>query len=127
MKTIETNQGIARRAIEEIWNQHNLDAVDALYADNYVTRDLRRFVVLDRAGLKELIGQAIADAPNVHLSIDLMLAGGDKVAMRYTARNGHAETATGALHVQIVGGKIKESWGAPRMAALLRRIGSTNA
>jgi predicted ester cyclase len=137
MKTIEESKTVARRAIEEIWNQHNLDAIDVLYATNYVTHDLGASVVPDREGFKQLASQAVAAAPNVRLSIDLMLAEGDKVAMRYTACNGHGDTApgtrqesrqatvTGALVVRIVRGQIRESWGAGRMVELLHRVGST--
>ncbi len=136
MKTIEASKTVARRAIEEIWNQHNLDAIDVLYAANYVTRDLGASAVPNREGFKQLVRQAIATAPNVRVSVDLMLAEGDKVAMRYTASNGHGgmapgalqesrqATVTGALVVRIARGQICESWGAGRMVELLHRVGS---
>lgn len=135
MKTIELSQSIARRAIEEIWNQHNLDAIDLLYAANYVTRD--RGAVPGREGLKQMVRQAVDAAPHARVSIDLLLAEGDKVAMRYTARSGPGDgvpgtlqtsqqaSATGALVVRVVRGQIRESWGAGRMAELLHRVGST--
>ena len=127
MKTIELSKTIARKAIEEIWNQHNLDAIDVLYAPNYVTHDLGTKAVPDREGLKWLVSQAVAAAPNARVSIDMMLAEGDKVAMRYTASNGHGATATGALMVRTVRGQIRESWGAGRMVELLHRVGSAAA
>jgi predicted SnoaL-like aldol condensation-catalyzing enzyme len=125
MKAIEVSKTVARRAIEEIWNQHNLDAIDVLYAANYVTHDRGARAVPGPEGFKQLASQAIAAAPNVRVSIDLMLAEGDKVAMRYTAGNGHGATVTGALVVRTVRGQIRESWGAGRMVELLYRVGST--
>jgi hypothetical protein len=32
MSRVEANKKIARRAIEEIWNRRNQDAIDRLYA-----------------------------------------------------------------------------------------------
>jgi len=127
MKTIEVSKTVARRAIEEIWNQHNLDAIDVLYAPKYVTHDLGAKDAPDREGLKWLVSQAVAAAPNARVSIDLMLAEGDKVAMRYSAGSGHGATATGALVVRIVHGQCRESWGATRMVELLCRVGSADA
>lgn len=124
MKTIEVSKTVTRKAIEEIWNQHNLDAIDVLYAPNYVTHDLGAKAVPDREGLKWLASQAVAAAPNARVSIDLMLAEGDKVAMRYSAGNGRGSTATGALVVRIVHGQIRESWGVTRMVELLQRVSS---
>jgi len=129
MKIVEANRFVARRAIDDIWNQHNLDTIDVLYAADYVARDLDSGALPGRDGFKQLVGQAVAAAPNARLTIDLMLAEGDRVAMRYTAHNGHRDTAphavTGALHVRIVHGQIRESWGAARMAELLCRVGGT--
>jgi predicted SnoaL-like aldol condensation-catalyzing enzyme len=127
MKTIELNRAVACRAIEEIWNQHNLDAIDVLYAPNYVTCDLGARAMPDREGLKQLVSQTVAAAPNARVSIDLMLAEGDKVALRYKACNGHGATVTGALVVRVVHGQIRESWGATRMVELLCRVSSAAA
>jgi predicted ester cyclase len=89
-----------------------------------VTRDLGASALPGREGLKQLVGQAVAAAPNARLSIGMMLAEGDKVAMRYSACNGHGVTANGALIVRIIHGQIRESWGATRMAELVQRVSS---
>jgi len=129
MKIVEANRCVARRAIEEIWNHHDLDVIDLLVAANYVAHDPRASALPGREGFKQLVGQPVAAAPNARLTIDLMLPEGDRVAMRYTARNGHEDTAphaaTGALHVRIVRGQLWESWGVARMAELLCRASGT--
>jgi predicted ester cyclase len=132
---MQVNKTVARRVIEEIWNQHNLDAIDTLYAANYVNRDLEAGAAPDREAFRHLVSQTLSAAPSVRLTIDLMMAEGDKVVMRYTARNGQGDrepgapqqsrqaAATGALVVRIVRGQMRESWGAGRMAELVRRVG----
>jgi predicted SnoaL-like aldol condensation-catalyzing enzyme len=124
MKASEVSETVARRAIEEIWNQHNLDAIDVLYAPDYVTHDLGAQAMSGREGLKWLVSQAIAAAPNARVSIELVLAQGDKIAMRYTASNGHGAAATGVLVMRIIRGQIRESWSPTRMVELLQRVGS---
>lgn len=137
MKIVEANRCVARRAIEEIWNHHDLDIIDLLVAANYVAHDPRASALPDREGFKQLVGQAVAAAPNARLTIDLMLAEGDRVALRYTVHNGQRCTTrgtspqirqagtTGALHLRIVRGQLRESWGVARMAELLCRAGGT--
>jgi predicted SnoaL-like aldol condensation-catalyzing enzyme len=135
MKTRELSTAVARRAVDEIWNQHNLDAIDLLFAPNYVTHDLG--VAPGREDLKGMVSQAIAAAPGARVSIDQVLAKGDKVAMRYTASNGHQATGapepgqpatvTGALVLRVVHGQVREGWGAGRMVELLHRVGNGSA
>ncbi len=124
MKIAEANKTVARKAIEEIWNQHNPDAVDALYAANYVTRDRGGSTPPDREGFKQMVRQAVAAAPDARLSIDLLLAKGDRVALRYRVHNGHGAPVTGGLHLRVVRGQIRESWGTTRMVELVHRAGN---
>jgi predicted SnoaL-like aldol condensation-catalyzing enzyme len=37
----EENKTLVRRFYEEVWNKGNLDAADAIFADDYVRHDLR--------------------------------------------------------------------------------------
>ncbi len=124
MKIVDANRAVACRAIEEIWNQHNLDAVDALYAANYVTRDLRAGTPAGREGLKKLVRQAVAAAPDARLRIELTLTKGDRVAMRYRVHNGHQATVIGGLHLRMVRRQIRECWGTTRVAELVCRAGN---
>ena len=48
----EENKALARRWVEEIFNQGNLDAADELFGPDFITRHLDA-PVLDREGWKE--------------------------------------------------------------------------
>jgi predicted ester cyclase len=127
---------IAHRAFEEIWNEGNLDAVDALYSDDFVEHGARPRVAAGRHSYKEWISAAVAGFPYECLTIKEFYCAGDKVAARYVVegclRNAGSTRSTGDDHrtvqgvvvMRISGGQIKEAWGTTRMLDLLGRCGS---
>jgi hypothetical protein len=67
------------------------------------------------AGAKEFVRQLISNSPDVHLSIDDMIAEGDKVVFRFTVRS--TDTTTGKpvsilviSIVRFVNGQFAEEW-----------------
>src|SRR5215212_9407424 len=85
----EQNKVVARRFIEEVWNKQNLAAVDELYAPNAVEhRDLPPFD-LDRESAKQYTAPLFAAFPDVHVTIEDMVAEGDTVVTRWTAHGTH--------------------------------------
>ena len=85
----EQNKAIARRFIEEVWNNQNLAAVDELYAPNAVEhRDLPPFD-LDRESAKQYTAPLFSAFPDVHVTIEDMVAEGDTVVTRWIAHGTH--------------------------------------
>jgi steroid delta-isomerase-like uncharacterized protein len=85
----EQNKAIARRFIEEVWNNQNLTAIDDLYALNAIEhRDLPPFD-LDRDSAKQYTAPLFSAFPDVHVTIEDMVAEGDTVVTRWTARGTH--------------------------------------
>jgi hypothetical protein len=129
----ETNRRIARRALEEVWNQGNLDAIDLLYADDCVEHCTNSGMIPGSKDLKYLISPAVVGFPYERLTVKELYSAGDKVVARYVVHGCDTGSAgswsalsrsarmQGALVMRFSGGKIKESWGTTRMLDLLRR------
>ena len=113
--SVEENKAIARRFVEEPRNQGNMAVLDELCAPNYVRNG--------RDGLEELkaaIANFRAGFPDAQFTIEEMIAEGDKVAYRWSARGTHhgeyagiaptgkAMTATGITIIRFADGKIVE-------------------
>ena len=133
MSLSESNEQIAHRAFEEVWNQGNLDAVDALYADDFVEHGVHPRIRSGPNGYKHWISAAVAGFPYERLAIEEFYSAGDKVAARYVVQGcylgadaGHPTqwkqgSMKGSVVMRIAGGRIKESWGTAKMLDLLCR------
>lgn len=100
MKAMEANKTIARKAIEEIRDQHNREADDVLYAPRCQNRDLQTGSSAEREAYEELVHQTVSSAPDAHLRIDAMLAKGDRVAVCYGVHNGNRARMIGRRHLR---------------------------
>ncbi len=117
------NKAIVRRLLEELWNKGNLSLADEILATNYVhhdpsTPDFGR----GPEGEKKRATLYRTAFPDLQLAIEDMVAEGDRVVTRWTARGTHkgdlsgiAPTAkqftlTGVSIDRISGGKIVEGW-----------------
>jgi predicted ester cyclase len=83
----EDNKELGRRALEAV-NTHNVSE----YA-RYFARDSKFYgfapQTLDLEGYKQTLAMAFAAFPDWHLTIEDMIAEGDKVVTRYTIRGTH--------------------------------------
>jgi steroid delta-isomerase-like uncharacterized protein len=117
----ETNKTIARRLVEEVQNQHNISAMDKLYAPNYIYHAAHG-VPPTLEGNKQFFSLLFAAFPDLHLTIHNQIAEGDKVVTHKTMSGTHLGTfvgipATGKLMameileiLQIDAGKITGCW-----------------
>src|SRR6266581_9404862 len=119
----EENKALARRLIEEAWNQGNLTTVDELMAPDHVGH---HSLVPNQPPSRELYKQFIvrtrAAFPDLHATIEDQIAEGDKVMTRWSVQGthqgvfrGHSPTGkqmrvTGIVIDRIVGGKVVEGW-----------------
>lgn len=94
---VSTNKEILRRHFEEVLNQGQLSVIDEIYSDRYV---LDAPVQTDgsvaahgethgRDGLKRRVTLFRTAFPDIHFSVDNMLAEGNQVAVQYTFRGTH--------------------------------------
>jgi predicted ester cyclase len=80
----EENKAIVRRMTEEFYNQGNVDRAEHFFADSYVHHDPASPQVRDRDGLKQVLRAFLAGCPDLHITIDQLLAEDDTVTKRWT-------------------------------------------
>ena len=85
----QTNKEIVQRDAEEVWNQGNLAVADESFAPNFRHDDPLLGGVTDLDGYKAWVVEALAAFPDFHVTIDDMIAEGDKVATRWTVTGTH--------------------------------------
>lgn len=81
----EQNKSIVRRWIEEGWNKHNLAVIDQVYAANFVQHESEPQTVNSSEALKQYVGAYLAAFPDLNLSIEDLIAEGDKVVWRFNS------------------------------------------
>ncbi len=132
----EANKAIIRRYFDEVWNGGNLDLIDQFFAPDYVNHSPSPGQGQGSAALKALIAMFRGAAPDLRITVDDLLAEGDRVASRWTARGTH--TGEGLLGLPptgrvIVGetiaidrfadGRIVEHWARRDDLGLFQQLG----
>ncbi len=133
----EAHKVIARRLIEEFWNDGNYAvAADLLTPDCAVHDPGTPGRPGGVAGEQETCRMYRAATPDLHFTIDDLLAEGDKVVIRWTAGGtqrgelmGIAPTnrrtsVTGISILRFANGKIAEGWINWDTLGLLRQLGA---
>jgi ketosteroid isomerase-like protein len=117
----EENKAILRRWFEA-WNTRSVSVLEAL-VDETFTADFVAHVNaqpaarMGREGMKQFVRTGLKNTPDIHITVEDMIAEGDRVAVRYTPAGTDASTGkpTRTLVIQIcrmVGGKMAEAWAA---------------
>ena len=80
---------IARRWIEQAYDRGNLDTVDELIGDGYVLHDPHSPGIAGIEGINEHIDHTRTALPDLVHTIEDVIAQGDRVVVRWTARGTH--------------------------------------
>jgi steroid delta-isomerase-like uncharacterized protein len=130
----EDNKALVRRFNAEVWNQHNVAAADGLLASTYIAH-FPGHPPLDREGQKQFIAAYFAAFPDVHATLEDLIADGDKVAFRWTARGRHQGvfqgipptgkqvTLSGISIFRLAEGKLVEQWAEFDALGMLQQFG----
>lgn len=80
--SIERNKAVVRRLFDEIWNARKFEAIDELYANDYVA-DYRPYAPLrvGRDSVRDMVERAWQTMPDYHEELLGMVAEGDAVAV----------------------------------------------
>jgi steroid delta-isomerase-like uncharacterized protein len=137
--TPEANVTVARRWTEEVLDGHNLDALEAILAPDIV---YRAGVFPDLTGVdavKETLGTLLMAFPDLRQSVDMTIAAGDLVAVRWrgegTQRGPLLGRPASQQHVAINGttiyrlacGRIVEGWAEVDGVGLVQQISALPA
>ena len=132
----EGNKGLARRFMDEVWNKGNLAFIDQVTAPNFVSHDpvspentgggvegVRRFAEMYRSAF-----------PDIQMTVEDVIAEGDKVVTRWTVRathqgelmgippSGNPVAVTGISIDRIEGGKFVETWSNYDALGMMRNL-----
>ena len=130
----EQNKMLARRLFEEMWNSKNLAVVDELVAPNFVFHNSVQ-TLYGPEGFKQFATTYHTAFPEAHFTVEDVIAEGDTVALRWSARathkgellgippTGKEVTVTGITITLISNGKSVESWGEFDALGMLQQIG----
>ncbi len=130
----EDNKTLVRRFFELGPSQGNINAARGLLAENFALH-----VPLPAAagvqGISDVITACRAAFEHLNVTVDDMVAEGDRVAARFTARGVHKGsfmglpptgkpiTMTGIEIFRIENGKIAELWGEANLLGLMQQLG----
>lgn len=113
------NAALARRWHEDVMNNHDLSVLDDILAPS---TDFDPADFADASSPQQVLGALLVGFPDVHQTVDLIVAQDDLVAIRYTATGthtgefqGHAPTGktitwTGMNFYEIACGRITDVW-----------------
>lgn len=130
----EENKVIVRRLFGECFNKGNMAIVDELIAPNYINRSAPPGQKPGPEGVKQRATIFRVAFPDLHNTIEDMIAEGDKVVVRFSSRGTHRDTFlglpatgkqvtwTGIDIFTIVDGKLVEAWGNSDVLERLRQL-----
>ena len=136
------NRVIARRVREEIWNGGPLSVVDQLFdvnCINHVGDPITPDFGTGPESFKKLVAMYRSAFPDAHMTINDILADGDKVMVGWTAHGTHLApllnlaptrmpvTVTGIDVYRIFNGKIEETWVSWDALGFLQQLGAVPA
>ena len=133
----EQNKALARRGLEEVWNQGKLALIDELTASNAIYHDpnVPGGQYTGPAGEKQFVQIYRAAFPDVHITVEDQLAESDKVVTRWTATGTHKgdlmgipptnkrATVTGVDIARFHDGKVVEAWVSYDMHGMMQQLG----
>lgn len=120
---------------DQVWNQHNVEAMGRFYASSYVHHDVSRPDVRDLSDYQQWARDLIAGLPDVEVHIDDLIAEEGKAVKRWTATGthqgvlagipptGNQVTFSGSSAYRIENGRIVESWYVYDLLGLVTQIG----
>jgi steroid delta-isomerase-like uncharacterized protein len=85
----ERNKAVVRRFIEEVQNKKNMDVFDELNAEDFVNLSAPPGMPTDREGGKMYLGGFLRAFPDSKVTVDDMIAEGDRVATKKTLTGTH--------------------------------------
>ncbi len=131
----EKNKALNRRFVEEVINQGDLDVIDELIDPGAVDHAAPPGFPTGREGAKHFATMTRSAFPDLHLTIEDMIAEGDKVVMRGTWSATHEGEfmgipATGKQVTvsqidisRVADGRMVEHWGQFDALGLMQQLG----
>lgn len=133
--SVEENKALVRRWVD-VWNTGNLDAVGESVTPDYVRHDPNSPEVRGPDAERQLVAMYLAAFPDLHFTVEDLVAEGGTVAARMTVRGTHRGELLGipptgrqvtivAIELyRLAGGRIAEQWITMDTLGLLQQLGA---
>ncbi len=134
------NKELSRRILEQVWNNKNFDAVDALIAADFVQHDPQAPAsVRGIEAYKQFVRYYLGAFPDLHFTVEDQVSEGQTVATRWTvtgthngdlrgiSATGRRISLTGMTCSRVVDGKFVESWSNWDTLGMLQQLGAIPA
>ena len=134
--SVDGNKAIARRWCDELWGKGNLAVADEIVAPGYVRHDPGDpFAAEGPEDVRRLVRTVRDAVADFHITVEDVIAEGDKVVVRYTAAStdtrgllgrpptGKLVHATAIQIFRVAAGQIVESWTNRDDLGMLRQLG----
>jgi len=131
----EENKALIRRFYEKVFDKRNLASLDDFYAPDHIDHTLPPGLPVGPEGTKQAIAIMLEGFPDLHISIEDMIAEGDKVVIRFTTHGTQQgklggipptgkQVAVPTIEItRIADGKIAEDWGLDDRMGMLQQLG----
>ncbi len=132
----EDNKATLRRFFEEVWNRGNLAVIEELLSSNHLFHEPNSLEpIRGREGFRQYVMMNRNAFPDVHITIEDLIAEGDKVVNRFTFTGtqtgdllgipptGKRVTVTAIVISHFVAGKIVESCINSDRLGMLQQLG----
>jgi predicted ester cyclase len=133
----QTNADLVRR-VEEAWAANDLSALDGLIASDLVSHDALPGAPGGLEGAKAAHQMSMASFPDRQMTIEDVIADGDRVAVRTTVQgtntgglpwlgvpaNGRRFQIESISVYRVAGGKVVEHWGQNDGIGLMMQLGA---
>jgi steroid delta-isomerase-like uncharacterized protein len=132
---IEENKALIRRFYEEVFNNKNPVALDDFYAPDHLDHTLPPGLPVGPEGTRQAIAMMLEGFPDLQVTIEDMIAEGDKVVTRFTTHGTQRgqlggipptgkQVAVSTIEItRIADGKIVEDWGLDDRMGMLQQLG----
>jgi steroid delta-isomerase-like uncharacterized protein len=120
---------------EEVWNRHEVEAMDRFYSPAYLHHDVSRPEIQSLADYKQWARDLLTGLPDLKVQVDDLIADGDRGVKRWTAKGHHQGTLaaipptgravqfSGVSVYRIEGERIVESWYVYDLLGLVQQLG----
>jgi steroid delta-isomerase-like uncharacterized protein len=133
----EENKQLAQRWFEEVWNQGLENSIDELLAEDGIAFGLAESgtPVHGPEQIKPFVRNLRDAFPDLHITIEDLVAEGDKIAVRFSATGSHKGhglgfsptgrpmKATGMTILQIANGKLRRGWNNWDQLGMMQQLG----
>ena len=130
----EANKALTLRYWEEVANKGNLNLIEEICAPDYVCHEVDQDI-RGPEGVRQFISMLRAAFPDLHVTVEDVIAEGDKIVQRWTGRATHQGELMGipptGNRVSVAGitisrfkdGKVSEEWEVYDMMGMMQQLG----